>query len=240
MRPLYVAIQPILAVAFCILVLGACKKTTDAPALPENRILEFAVTNVQDGPLLGAVNDKNATITLYVPYYSGLLSLLPEIKVPAGATVTPASNTLVENWPLKAAMDSAITYTVRAKDGSSYTYQLIINGQQPDIQANEFSEKSDAPVVLTHYPKQENVVVTIQGDNLIPNAKVTFVTLVNEAGKGYPLTTLTNAPLGFTTFSGAIPPDPAALPSGKYSIRVTSFSKTVKLKNPVIIQQITR
>lgn len=219
-------------------VMYACKKTEDAPPLPENRILQYTVTNAADGPVQGVINDKESTITLYIPYYTALLSFVPEIKIPAGATVTPGSNTLLENWLVKQAMDSPIVYAVKAKDGSTANYHLLVNGQQPDIIANEVSADPENPVVFTHRPKEESVTISISGDNMPPNPKTNFITLVNEAGKGYPLETKAYNPITYKSFYGSLPPDTNAIPSGKYYVRVTSFSKTVKLKNPVIIQQI--
>ncbi|WP_089892492.1 hypothetical protein [Chitinophaga arvensicola] len=218
--------------------LHACKKTEDAPPLPENRILQFAVTNAADGPVQGVINHKDATIVLYIPYYTALLSLQPEIKIPAGATVTPASNTFIQNWAVKQAMDSAMTYTVKAKDGSTANYKLRIDGQQPEITVNEITTDPAKPFTLTHKHKSESEIIGVAGDNLIPNFKTNFITLVNEQGKGFTLETKSYNPIGYKNFTGSIPPDSNALPSGKYAVRVTCFSKTVKLKNPVFIKQI--
>ncbi|MFY0252483.1 hypothetical protein ACDQ55_00870 [Chitinophaga sp. 30R24] len=231
-------IQSLLLVVTGAMLLHACKKTADAPPLPENRVLQFTVTNVADGPVQGVINDKDTSITLYIPYYTALLSLLPVIEVPAGAIVTPASNTLLENWLVKQAMDTPMIYTVKAKNGSIANYHLHINGQQPDITVSEFSANAENPVVVTHKSKSESVSMGIKGDNLVPNEKINFVTLVNQAGKGYVLPAKAIYPMTYKNFSVAIPPDTMDLPSGKYQIRVTCFSQTVKLKNPVIIQQI--
>lgn len=230
-------IKSLMLISVCATLLFSCKKTEDAPPITESRILQYAVTNAADGPIQGVINDKESTITLYIPYYTALTSLLPEIKIPAGATVTPASNVLLENWLVKQAMDSAMVYTVQSKDGIA-SYRLRVDGQQPDIVVNEVSVDPANPRVITHRPKEESVTISIGGDNLAPNAKTNFVTLVNEAGKGFLLETKTYYPISYKGFTGALPPDTNALPSGKYYVRVTCFSKTVKLKNPVIIKQV--
>jgi hypothetical protein len=230
-------IKSLMLISVGATLLFSCKKTEDAPPLTESRILQYAVTNAADGPIQGVINDKESTITLYIPYYTALVSLLPEIKIPAGATVTPASNVLLENWLVKQAMDTPMVYTVKSKDGTA-SYRLRVDGQQPDIVVNEVSADPASPKVFTHRPKEESVTIGIAGDNLPPNAKTNFVTLVNEAGKGYSLETKTYYPISYKGFVSAIPPDTNALPSGKYHVRVTCFSKTVKLKNPVIIKQV--
>ncbi len=228
-----------LYVAACSILLSACKKTTDAPPLPENRMLRFTVTNTRDGAVEGVINDSRKTITVYIPYFTALVSLLPEIAVPAGATVTPAGGTLLENWPFRMAMEEDILYTVKDKSGNATSYKLVVDGQQPAPAATEVSAAAD-PLVIQHRPKQQGLYITISGDNLIPNSNITFLTLVNEAGKGFQLVTPTNMPIDYKRFSAEIPADSTGLPSGKYTLRVTSFSKTVKLSHPVIIQQLTK
>ncbi|MEC5142114.1 hypothetical protein [Chitinophaga sp. 212800010-3] len=229
---------PLLLLIATGMILYACKKVTDAPLLPENRILQFTVTNAADGPIQGVINNNDTSIVLYIPYYTALITILPDIKLPTGATVTPASNTLLQNWMVKQAMDTPIIYTVKAGNGNTAAYRLKVDGQQPDMIVNEFSTDAANPVVITHRHKSESDMMGISGDNLVPNTKTNFITLVSESGRGYTLETKPNSVIGYKYFTGSIPPDSNALPSGKYYIRVTCFSKTAKLKNPVIIKQL--
>jgi hypothetical protein len=55
-------IKSLLYIAVCVLTLYACKKTEDAPPLPENRMLQFTVTNTSDGAIQGVINDKDSTL----------------------------------------------------------------------------------------------------------------------------------------------------------------------------------
>ena len=78
--------------------------------VPPNRMLEYKIGSVPFGeePLYGAIDDYDSTITVYLPEKYGLLVYTPELTLPEGATVSPASGTTVTN--LLAMMRKAAAY----------------------------------------------------------------------------------------------------------------------------------
>ncbi|HEX8021706.1 MAG TPA: hypothetical protein VF500_17285, partial [Mucilaginibacter sp.] len=108
-----------LLVAGLITVLVACKKTIYPDPLPQNKILEYKVVNVQDTVIYGAVDNIENTITVYIPYYYGLTVIQPKITLDANATLTTSAEPVsVDN--------TGQTYTVKGGDGTTRTYKLNI------------------------------------------------------------------------------------------------------------------
>ncbi|MFC6102423.1 hypothetical protein [Olivibacter domesticus] len=105
----------------------ACTKTEPFEAVPQNRITEYKVVNLQDTFIYGAVNNIENTITVYVPFYLNMVVIQPEITVESGA--------ILETEMLPVELDNeSQTYAVRAADGSRRTYKLIITQQNtPDL-----------------------------------------------------------------------------------------------------------
>ncbi|GAA0525872.1 hypothetical protein LX66_0407 [Chitinophaga japonensis] len=227
--------------------LAACTKTETVapPAERSNRILAYRVTNVAGDTILGVVNDPDSVIRVYLPYYYYLTSLVPDIQVSAGATVTPASGTLVEN--LLDVFDNGrdIRYTVTGQDGSKATYRLLIEVQQPDFTVDELTtdpaspaeyvnnDIGDVPVYLSWYGD-------VSSGNQELDRQLIRVTLTGEEGNAY----VVDNNAGFKLSSGPsyvffyLPPNSAAsLPTGLYHISIRFYSKTVTLQNPVRIVQ---
>lgn len=119
---------------FCLLLLTgitACKKTIEAPALPNSRILEYNVP-VSDQNIAGVIDESDKTITVYLPFYYELSVIDPKIKISDGATLTGTKD------PINVLNDK-ITYTVTGTDKSTTTYKLVIKIQQ------------DSPLVIKEY-----------------------------------------------------------------------------------------
>lgn len=227
--------------------LAACTKT-ETVAPPEERsnsILEYRITNVSGDPILGVVSDPDSTITVYLPSYYYLTSLLPEIKVPAGATVSPASGTLIENLPELFEKGRDIRYTVSSKDGGSTTYKLIIKVQQPDFTVDELSADPSQPAEYVNSAAGDVAVYLnwygdVSSGNQELDRQLIRITLTGEAGNEYVIDN--NA--GFKLFSGPayvsfyLPANSAAvLPGGLYKIGIRFYSKRVTLNNPIRIIQ---
>lgn len=143
--------------AAVLMLVVACTKTKilPVPAQGENRVLSYTINSVPDGvaPVVGAVDDSDSTITVYISAYYGLTVMTPEITVPEGATVSPVSGTTVTNLLSMMRKDSTITYLVTAKNGSKKNYTLHVRSLQPKTVVNEISTSVDNPKSVTIYPK---------------------------------------------------------------------------------------
>lgn len=102
----------------------ACKKTIDLEPLPENKILEYKISNLKDTVMYASINQLNNTITVYVPVFYGLSLIDPEIKVSEGATLTEVPQ------PVNI-YEQDKKYTVKGADGSTNTYTLKIKVMNP-------------------------------------------------------------------------------------------------------------
>lgn len=222
---------------------AACKETEtiEVPAQATNRILSFKVTNVPDEPVYGAVNDEKGTITVILPYYYYLTAIQPEIALSEGATVSPASGVLIDSITKKLTDGVSIEYVVTAKDGSKATYKLLLTTQQPDITLDELSPDPANPTILYHSKPAtfEYNFFDITGKNFIPQQELlgiySTVSYVNEQGNV--VYTAVNGD-NYTTRIGATVPSAEQVPEGLYRIRVTSYTRSATMKNPVKIQSL--
>ena len=230
-----------------MLLAAACTKTetSDPPALETNRVLEYKITNVSGDPIYGAINHEDKTITAYIPYDYYLTSLQAEIKVSDGATVNPGSNTIIEK------LDSLffannMQYKVTAKNGSSASYKLVLETQQPALEVNEITDESwTTSVVVNYSPYDMPKFYTVTGKHFILNTSLTVkpqVIFIGEDGKEY-------KPVGTTDFStsdgvngsfSVYMPYASDIPEGNYKVKVVNYSrsvtltKTIKIVHPVI------
>lgn len=102
----------------------SCTKTEALTPLPQNRILEYKVTNLPDTVIYGSIDNIDNSITVYVPYYFSLSVIEPEVKLSAGAKLS------TETLPVSIT-DTTTTYQVQGADGSSRIYKLRIIQQNP-------------------------------------------------------------------------------------------------------------
>ncbi|PWV48225.1 hypothetical protein [Chitinophaga sp. S165] len=222
---------------------AACKKTEtiEAPAQANNRILSFKVTNVPDEAVYGAVNDEQGTITVILPYYYYLTTIQPEIAVPEGATVSPASGVLIDSITKKMTEGTKIEYVVTAKDGSKATYKLLLTTQQPAITLDELSTDPANPTVLYHSKPAtfEFNFFEVTGKNFIPQQELlgifSTISYLNEQGNV--VYTAVNGD-NYTYRIGTAVPSAEQLPAGLYRIRVTSYTRSATMKNPVKVQSL--
>jgi hypothetical protein len=219
--------------------LAACTDTeiVEPPALRANRVLTYEVANTAE-PLYGAVNDRDSTIKVYLPYFYYLSTLEGNVTVSDGATVTPTSGTLLKNVPA-IAKGATVYYTVTAADGSSRRYTLLVDTRQPELIVDELTTDPETPaafynsVLYKDFPiysslmlTGKNIFNTAQGTRL---AKVTFIAEdgteipAADAGSNESISLIVTLPLN------------TDMPNGLYKIRVDCYSKTITLKNPIQI-----
>lgn len=164
--------------------------TLDVPALPGSRMLAYNVANLADGPIYSAIDHAHHVITVYLPHYYALEFIEPEIVLPEGSKVEPESGELVEVFA-----ETPVSYKVTGNDGTTATYALKVEIQQPEIVLHELGTAT-AP-----YSRMINSGITVTGKNFIPDITVTRVYLIDEAGTEIQLTPNTNATERSTTIS---------------------------------------
>lgn len=170
---------------------SGCTKTevVAPPAAAQNRILEYKIVNVQGDPVYGAVNDTDSSITLHLPFYKQLTILEPEITLSEGATVKPATGTLIEDVPEVLRNGRDIKYTVTGKDGTVKTYTLKLAVQQPAMVVQELSTDAATPAEFTIEMAPQVVSsfsFNIIGEGFSENLDLMKVMLVDAAGKEIP------------------------------------------------------
>lgn len=93
---------------------------------PLNKILEYKITNSPQ-QMMGAINQVNNTIKIYIPYYTDLDYLVGGIKLDEGATLLRADSTeinLLEDELDPVAVGDTVRYIVRSAEGQYRSYTL--------------------------------------------------------------------------------------------------------------------
>jgi hypothetical protein len=232
------------AAGLLLLSTSSCKKTivNPLPSQPDDRILEYKITNVQGSPIYGAVDDSKKTITVVIPAYLQLVTLQPEIKITDGATVSPASNALVQNIPEVFLKKREVSYTVKGKSGLNSTYKLELKVQQVDFKINELSTD---PASSSTYTKVANSTLTfyLTGSGFSENNDLMRAELLNLNGEaigdlgisaGVINTTSKPIYLDDALLAKFKTPLPA---TGQYRIKIYNYAKEATLINPIIIKK---
>ncbi|RAJ06655.1 hypothetical protein LX64_01782 [Chitinophaga skermanii] len=236
------------ALACCVTLIAftSCSKTTtiDPPALAQNRVLTYKIVNVAGDPIQGIVNDRDSAITVYLPYYLQLTSIQPEITISEGASITPASGTLVEDLLKMFFSGTKIQYVVKAKDGAQRTYTLKIEAQQPPLVINELSPDANT---ITAYDFNmgdlyASLSITLHGSGFAASNDLIQADLLDATGKAvfkFGLSTfntnnLTMMGINIARYNPTDYEALKALPAtGLYKIRVYSYAKVVTLQHPI-------
>lgn len=184
----------VLACGFGILLTTACTKTDTIapPELSQSRMLEYKIVNVQGEPITGTIDQADSSITVYIPFYLQLVTLEPQITVAAGATVTPASGTLIEDLMDVFQNGRDIKYIVTGKDGGKSTYTLKIAVQQPPIVLKELSTADN----IRNYnirAAATSLRIVLEGSGFNENRDLMKLEMVDEEGNIYPLGIAVNA-----------------------------------------------
>lgn len=225
-------IYSILSFLFVGLLLTRCTKTEELALLPADKILEYKVTNLpNDEVIYGAVDNETNTITVYVPYYYGLLVIDPSITLSNGASITE------EILPVKTDEKNQ-TYTVKSATGTTRTYSLKIELQStPSFEAAFASTSS---ISLTKGPGTG--FPAINGTFMHTNPALVSIALINQETKErYQMATpnsLKVSGIGYQlTYTGTERENriPSDILAGTYDIEVTNLNHTIILANPLKI-----
>lgn len=229
---------------------AACTKreTLPVPERAGTRIVSYTINSVPEGvaPVIGAVDEADSSITVYLSAYYGLTAMTPEITVPAGSTISPASGTTVTNLLAMMRKDSTIAYLVTAKDGSKKNYTLHVRSLQPTTKIDEISTSVESPKVITIYPKygaNGYGVVALKGNNFIVanRATLTRVTFTDSANNVIDVpytsegaeTSLTPAVLNYRIYPSSTAFVGKLVNNAVYYVTVYNYGQVVKLKYPI-------
>jgi len=223
----------ILSFLFLGLLLTRCTKTEELALLPADKILEYKVTNLpNDDVIYGAIDNEANTITVYLPYYYGLLVIDPTIKGANGASLTE------EILPVKTD-EKKQTYTVKSATGTTRTYSLQIKLQStPSFEATFASTSS---ISLTKGPG--GAFPAINGTFMHTNPALVGIALINQETKerykmATPNSLKVSGNVGYqlsytgTERENRIPSD---IKAGTYDVEVTNINHTITLANPLKI-----
>ncbi|NIG56392.1 hypothetical protein [Chitinophaga sp. Cy-1792] len=240
----------------CIAGIGllcACTKTETVPyeAAATNLMLEYKIVNVQGDPIYGAIQHNDTTISLYLPFYRQLATLEPQIKVSAGATVTPATGTMIEDLPAVFQNGRDIKYTVKNTAGNARVYTLHIIAQQPDMELQELTTDPANPAEYTLDMNgiYSSIGINLYGKGFASSNDMMKIVLVNEQGKEtapvYFSSTNTNdlTMVGFSISRYQDQQDPIVkdlAATGLYKVRLYNYAKVITMKNPVRINVLNK
>lgn len=224
----------ILSFLFVGLLLTRCTKTEELALLPADKILEYKVTNLpNDEVIYGAIDNEANTITVYVPYYYGLLVIDPSITLSNGASIAE------EILPVKTDEKNQM-YTVKSATGTTRTYSLKIELQSTPTFEARFALNTTAALTLgpsTNLP-------TIYGNFMHTNPSSVNVVLINRDTKQrYPMAErnrlTTNPTLNTYVLQyvgGELPYLISAdITTGIYDVEVTNLGHTITLSDPITI-----
>ncbi len=225
-------IYSILSFLFVGLLLTRCTKTEELALLPADKILEYKVTNLpNDEVIYGSVDNEANTITVYVPYYYGLLVIDPSITLSNGASIAE------EILPVKTDEKNQ-TYTVKSTTGTTRTYSLKIELQStPSFEAAFASTSS---ISLTKGPGTG--FPAINGTFMHTNPALVSIALINQETKerfkmGTPNSLKVLGSAYQLTYTGTERENriPSDILAGTYDVEVTNLNHTIILANPLKI-----
>lgn len=118
----------LLFIGLLLICFNSCTKTEtiDYEPEPKNRILTYKVRNTPH-EILGAINQKQNTIDVRLPYYLGLDYVLADITLDPGATLLDIDSVeinLLEDELQAVALGDTIRYIVKSEDNKYRTYTI--------------------------------------------------------------------------------------------------------------------
>lgn len=120
-------IPGIAVIAVLLSSLWGCTRTEKVEYEKEalTRILEYRVTNAQQ-ELLGAIDQENNTITVYIPYYLSIEYLVSEITLDEGARLLDSLGHAInlDGGLEPLALSDSVKYIVESVTGARRTYTL--------------------------------------------------------------------------------------------------------------------
>ncbi|WP_343701765.1 hypothetical protein [Chitinophaga sp.] len=195
-------------IVLCLLALTvACKKETETAAFPYKSIQSFSIETPAAETINGAISGDS--IIVYWPSYIPMpATVTPAITVSEKAEVIPAPGTAVD-------LKTGTSFTVKAQNGSTKTYFLKVQVNQPPIVVRDLN--------LT---TTKGGVIEVSTDNgilyLARDPALTKFYIIDSSGREK------NCPLSFSSnqYKGNIMeikvPDTDDIKQGAYRIKITS------------------
>lgn len=193
--------------AFFTQLLSSCSK--EYVDFPYNEIESFEVKDA-NGKTLSASIVNNEIILYWPPYQEEPTTLTPTIVVSDRASISPASGTAIS---LKT--DESAKYIVKAQDGTTRTYTLKLQVNQPMISAT-LSLSADLVYNIGSSP-----TIGLSTQHILTDKDKTTAFLIDESNKE---TKLTIETLEANGISVVVPTEPNV---GTYKIKIVSGIRSV-------------
>ncbi|MGJ1421360.1 hypothetical protein ACR79T_17200 [Sphingobacterium spiritivorum] len=193
--------------ALCAFLLSSCSK--EYVDFPYNEIESFEVKDA-NGNALSASIVNNEIILYWPPYQEDPTTLTPTIVVSDRASISPASGTAIN---IKT--DEPARYTVKAQDGTTKTYTLKLQINQPMISAR-LSLSADLVYNIGSSP-----TIGLSTQHILTDKTKTNAFLIDESNKE---TQLIIETLEANGISVVVPAEPN---TGTYRIKIVSGIRTV-------------
>lgn len=193
-----------------------------------NRIMSFTIANEPDDSIHGAINDKDSSITIYLPYYSEYYFISnPGITLSKGATISPDMNELIPVFSTE-----PFVYTVTGGKGEKRNYTVKVVVQQPELYLTEFSTETTVNTITS------NDYILIKGQNFVPDFNSTNVYFINAAGyklvlKGEDSYPKTSSAINYLPVSSIYKDKLDEIPWGEFYIEMESYGLKKRMKYPV-------
>ncbi|MCS3552879.1 MULTISPECIES: hypothetical protein [unclassified Sphingobacterium] len=113
-----------------LIFLSSCTKTeqVDFEKEPQNKMIEYKIINSQQ-QLMGAIDQDQNTINIYIPYYLGVDYLVPQIKMDKGAILIDEKGEEInlDGGVEPVRVGDAVSYRVKGEDNAVRTYTLSLH-----------------------------------------------------------------------------------------------------------------
>jgi len=213
-------------IAMISLTLFSCKKTETIglPDLPQDRMLEYKVTNLPNTVIYGAIDHIENTVTVYLPYYHAVSHIDPEIELQLGATLTEEIQPVSVN-------EGKQTYTVNGKNGSSRTYRLVIAQQNP-LGFTPFFNTSNPSA----YPYSS---INVWGDFYSTNASTLWAKITHKAsGREFQYDDMSETKISVSPDGYRFPLEiPAEAEPGNYEVEISFLGNTAKMEQTLEVKK---
>lgn len=215
--------------ALCAFLLSSCSK--EYVDFPYNEIESFEVKDA-NGNTLSASIVNNEIILYWPPYQEEPGTLTPTIVVSDRASISPASGTAIS---IKT--DEPAQYTVKAQDGTTKTYKLRLQINQPMISAR-VSLSEDMIYNIASYP-----TIVIATQHILTDKTKTSAFLIDESNKE---TKLTIETLEANGISVVVPAEPnigtyrIKIISGIHSVTTEAFKIAPPVFGAVVVNDMVR
>ncbi|HPG33561.1 MAG: DUF5018 domain-containing protein [Lentimicrobiaceae bacterium] len=155
----------------------SCTKEDDKPTLSSEKQISGIVFNQFTPAVVASIDQNNKTATASIPANSNITALVPTITVSNGATINPASGTVVD-------FTLPVIFTVTAEDGSTTAYTVSVTLEGGGMGSETLSGGMSANRTLVNRNDGIDYIIDgyfyIEGNALLtiePGVKIAFTSV---------------------------------------------------------------